>query len=295
VWDSNRRPVADLYVELMNSMEGDLARARTTGSGRFTFQGLTTGRFRVKIITAGTNFLEQVQDVEILGTGSPNSNDTVYIDFYLKYDPKTIAVGSPGPAEAIFAQDVPDNARSLYKKALPDIKTDKGLQLMDDAIAAYPEYFDALSAAGKEYVERGNYAKGASYLVRAVKVNSRSFTTLNSLAYAAYKLSKYPEAAEAARLALTLDAKVVPTRMLYARALRLKGALKDAETILVETKKIAPNEANAYYELALVYNRQSRNAEAAEELTMYLKLSPDAADRQEVQDLITKLRSTGQP
>jgi hypothetical protein len=290
VWDENNRPVPDLYVELADSMGGDLSRARTSVSGRFTFGGLSTGRFKLTVITAGTNFLSDTQDVEIIGTGIRNSTEIKYVDFRLKVDPRRITFGSGGPAEAVFVQEVPDSARKLFKKGLPDIKTEKGMKLVEDAIAAAPDYFDALSAAGKEYVDRGDYAKGAVYLVRAVKVNQRSYTTYSSLSYAAYKLNKLPEATEAARLAVTLEPKAIGTRVLLGRLLRLSGNIKVAEGILLETLKMSPNTPQAHYELALIYNRENRNAEAAAELETYLKLAPNDPDKKNVEDLIAKLK-----
>ena len=213
VWDPARRPVPDVYVELRNSMEGDLGRARTNGTGRFTFYNLSTGRFKLHVITTGTNLLEDTQDVEILGTALRTSSETQYVEFNLKYDPRKIELGSGGPAEAVFVQDVPDAARKLFKKGASDVHSVTGIKAVEDAIIAYPDYFDALSAAGKEYVARGDFAKGAVYLVRAVTVNPRSVSSYNSLAYAAYKLGKISEATEAARIALTLDPKAINSRI----------------------------------------------------------------------------------
>jgi hypothetical protein len=46
-----------------------------------------------------------------------------------------------------------------------------------------------------------------------------------------------------------------------------------------------------YYELALLYNRQDRNEEAAKVLSIYLKLVPDDEKKKEVEDLIAKLKN----
>lgn len=295
VWNEYHQPVPDVYVELMNSMEGDLARSRTTGSGRFTFGGLSVGRFKIHVVTSGTNYLDDSQDVEIIGTGVRNSTEVRYVDFYLKLDPKKINVGSGGPPEAVFVQDVPESARKLFKKGVSDIKSEKGMKLVEDAIAAYPDYFDALAAAGKEYVNKGDFAKGVVYLVRAARVNDRSYSVYGSLAYGAYKLNKYPEALEAARLAVSLEPKAINSRLLLARVLRLTGDLQGAESMLVETKKVAADTPQVYYELALVYNRQNRNAEAAAELETYLKLFPNDPERKNVMNLIATLKASSTP
>lgn len=291
VWDEQRRPIPDLYVELMDAVDGGLSRTRTSGSGRFTFFGLSTGRFRVKVVTAGTNYLEAIQDVEILGTALQNSSETQYVDFYLKVDPRKAAAGSGGPAEAVFVQEVPDDARKLYKKGVSSIKNDAGLQSVEKAIEIFPTYFDALTAAGKEYVDRGQYVKGARYLIQAIDVNKRSYSSFGSLAYAAYKLNKIPEAIKAAVEAVTLEPRAINSRVLLGRLFRMQGNYKTAEDVLVETKKLAPEAPAVYYELALLYNRQDRNAEAAKELATYLKLAPDEQNKKEIEDLIAKLKN----
>jgi tetratricopeptide (TPR) repeat protein len=245
----------------------------------------------VKVITAGTNFLEAEQDLEILGTGSTDSHETQYVDFYLKLDPRKITLGSGGPPEAVFVQDVPNEARKSFKKGLPDIKSEKGMKLVEDAIASFPDYFDALSAAGREYVDRGQYVLGARYLIRAIGLNKRSYGSYGSLAYAAYKLNKIPEGIKAAEEAVTLEPRAVSSRVLLARLLRMNGELKRAEQILVETKKFLPDVAVVYYELALVYNRQNRNEDAAKELAAYLKLLPKDQNKQDIEDLISKLKA----
>ncbi|MFL6374981.1 MAG: tetratricopeptide repeat protein [Pyrinomonadaceae bacterium] len=291
VVNESNQPVSDLYIELADEANGDLGRTRTTGSGRFSFGGLSTGRFVLTVVTSGTNYLSDTKDVEIRGTGVRTSTDIAYVDFRLKLDPRRITVGSGGPAEAIFVQAVPESAKKLYSKGVPDIKTDKGLKLVEDSISAYSDYFDALSAAGREYVDRGNYAKGAVYLVRAVRVNERSYTAYSSLAYAAYKLNKIPEATEAARLAVTIEPKAIGTRVMLGRLLRLGNELKLAEGILLDTVKMAANNPQTHYELALVYNRENRNSDAASELEQYLKLAPNDPDKRSVEDLIAKLRA----
>jgi tetratricopeptide (TPR) repeat protein len=273
-------------------MDGGLGRTRTTGSGRFTFGGLATGRYKVTVITAGTNYLSTSQDVEFIGTSLGRTTEISYVDVRLRFDPRRVQTGSDGPAEAIFVQDVPESARKFFKKGLPDIATDKGLKLVEEAIGAYPDYFDALVAAGREYIRKGEHQTGAVYLVRAVGINQRSYSAYSSLAYAAYKLNKISEALEAARLAFALEPKAIPTRVMLGKLLRLSGELKLAESVLIETKKLSPDTPQAYYELALVYNREKRNSDAADELEQYLKLAPNDPERKAVEELIGKLRQS---
>jgi tetratricopeptide (TPR) repeat protein len=275
-------------------VNGDLGRTRTNGAGRFTFFGLSTGRFRLKVITAGTNFLEEEQDVEIQGTGGRESRETQFVNFYLKLDPRKADIGPAGPPEAVFIQDVPEAAKKLFKSAQSNKSREEGLKQLETAIEVFPNYFDALLAAGKQYVDAGQYVKGAKFLIRAVEVNTRSYVAYTTLAYAAYKLNKVPEALLAAKSAYALEPKAVNVRLLLARLLRIDKSYKDAESLLLDTQKLAPSLPKIHYELALVYNRQDRNMEAANELAIYIKYVTDPTEKKDIEDLITKLKTNGQ-
>src|SRR4051812_17538483 len=58
VYDPNRKPVADLWVELQNEFNMTYGRIRTGPSGRFTFGGVKSGRYDIKVYTSGTDFEE---------------------------------------------------------------------------------------------------------------------------------------------------------------------------------------------------------------------------------------------
>jgi tetratricopeptide (TPR) repeat protein len=243
-------------------------------------------------VTAGTNYLEDEQDVEIIGTGGRESRETQYVNFYLKLDPRKVDAGPAGPPEAVFVQDVPEAAKKLFKSAQSAKSREEGLKKLEGAIELFPTYFDALLAAGKQNVDAGQFIIGAKFLIRAVGVNSRSYTAYTTLAYAAYKLNKIPEALLAAKSAYAIEPKAINVRLLLARLLRIDKSYKDAEALLLETQKLAPNFPKIHYELALVYNRQDKNTEAANELGIYVKYVTDPAEKKDVEDLIGKLRSS---
>jgi Carboxypeptidase regulatory-like domain len=84
VYDPNHRPVQNLYVELLNEVDSVIQRNKTDPAGRFTFSGVPPGRLTVRVITFGTNFLEQTQEVVVIQTTL--DNDTEYVDITLRYD-----------------------------------------------------------------------------------------------------------------------------------------------------------------------------------------------------------------
>lgn len=293
VWDPYRRPVSDLYVELQNENYSTLSRTRTDSSGRFSFIGISAGHYNVKILTTSTDYMEYTEGVDIVEFNS-RAADGAYLDIYLKFDKRKVSSGLPEMTGAVYVQDVPEAARKLYKRGVKDIneKGEKGFLEIEEALKIFPDYYDALNTLGLEHVARREYQKAVPYLIRSIDVNRRSFSSFYALAYAAFQLDHRPEALEAAKAAVTLQANSVNAQLLYGKLLREDGSYQKAEKALLEAKKLSKNHPvpEIHWQLALLYNKLSRNKEAADELEAYLKSQPDARDKKEIQALIAKLR-----
>lgn len=291
VYDQNRNPVADAFVELLNDVDSLVGRSRTSSSGRFSFLGVSAGHFTVKVLPLGTNLLEQTQEIEI--NNQLSRSDTVFVDFYLRIDKRASDIAEENPPEAIFIQDVPQEARKLYKEGISNLEKNQseGLTKIEEAIKIFPDYFDALGRLGREFISRKNYSKAYPYLLKAIDLNPRSFSSYYSLSYAFYQLEEIPAALTAAKAAVFLNANSVNTQLLYGTLLRINGNYKDSEKTLLKAKSLAkkPN-AEIHWQLSLLFNKLKRNTEAANELETYLKILPNTPDKKKIQDLISKLR-----
>jgi len=293
VYDPNRRPVQNLYVELLNDVDSVIQRTKTDASGRFSFIGVPPGRLLVRVLTFGTNFMEQTQEVTVVQTR--NNNDVNYVDVNLRYVTRKRGPETDLPAGVIFAQDIPPAATASYLKGIADFEKDqdKGLLEIEEAIKIFPNYFEALNWLGKEYVSRRNYEKAYPYLLRAIDVNQRSAPTYYSLSYAFYQLKQYPAALEAARATTLLAPSSVDAQLLCGTVLRITGKYPEAETALLKANSLAKEmNAETHWELSLLYNRLHRNQDTINELEAYLRLVPDSPDKNKIQDMIAKLKSS---
>ncbi len=206
VFDSERRPVAQIPVELMNDVNSVLQRMKTDGSGRFMFRGVSQGRFQIRVLPLGTNYEEQTQEVEIYGigaTGRPIA-DNLQKDFYLRLRKS----GSASSTGTVFVQEIPEEAKTIYQKALSDLEGNRleaGVAGLENALRLFPTYFLALEKLGLVYATQQKYEKAVDVFGQAVLVNSRSFNGWYGLSYSHYALKQSQAAVEAAQRAVTLN------------------------------------------------------------------------------------------
>jgi Flp pilus assembly protein TadD len=293
-----RQTVSGVYVELMNELGMSLRRIRVDSSGRFVFNGLSSGNFRVKVLTLGTNYREEVQEVSLVSIprgGGRGSSDTIYVEFYLKLDPRKININNPGAATVVFAQDVPEAARKLYRKGVEQLedKNDVGLETLKEAIDAFPTYYDALDRLGGEYVRRKQYGQAVPHLIKAIDVNQRSYTSFYALGIASFNLKDLNAASEALRGATMINPQSVNAQIFYGMLLRMRGNYELSEKALLQAKTIAKERpvAEVHWQLGLLYEKTARYDKAADELTRYLEIEKEAPNAEQIKKLIEQFRA----
>lgn len=286
ITDDRYNPLPDLQVELLNDAESVIQRTKTDGSGRFMFRRLTNGIFQVRVQTFGTSYIGQLKRVQLEATRAFEQ-----VDFVLVAS-KTATVGT---GRAVFVQEVPEQARKEFERAGPLLQKaeqrNEGVATLKKAIEIFPLYFEALELLGTEYVKQKEYEQALPLLSKAIEVNSRAYHSLNSLSVAQYHLKQMPQAIESMRRAITLNQKSTNANLWLGMLLRQSGKLDEAEKYLKEANQLAAaKNADAHWELALLFNQLKRYKEAADELELFLKVQPEARDTELIKKLIQKLR-----
>jgi hypothetical protein len=292
VFDEYRKPVVNAFVELYNSLGVLMGNQRTTAGGRFSFRRLGPGRYSVTVKPTMTNLLEETQTVEI--TNQFGQSETTFLDFRLQIDRRFLH-SYPLVTGSVFAQDVPNEARRLFRAGIEKLGSDplRGLEDLEQAVGLFPNYFDALTALGKAHIMAGNYEKGYPYLLKAIDVNQKCADCYYALGLAFYKLEQIPAAVKAINAAAFLQPQVVNVRLLQGIILHSAKDLQGAETALLAATSMSREPIpDSHYYLALVYNKQGRNQEAADQLELYLKADKKIPNlkKEETKALIEKLR-----
>ena len=293
VYDPNRNPIENVRVELLNDVESTFGSTKTITSGRFSFVGMPDGRYSVRVLPFGTNFIAQTQEVQLTNTTNIK-NDVEYVEIYLTYDKRLRGASVDSAPEVLFVQDISLDARNLYNDGADDLKEGRttGTAKLEKALEISPKYFDALSLLGRHYILEKNYEKGYPYLLRAIDINPRSFSCYFRLGYAFYQLKQYPAALQAARASAILSPSSFDAQSLYGTVARISGNYDEAEKALQRANTLANNKnSDTHMQLALLFNHLNKNQAAIDELQIFLKLEPKTPDKAKIEALIVKLKA----
>lgn len=308
VYGENHRPVADVYVELLDDVNSTIRQIKTDMSGRFQFNGLVDGRYMIKIRPGNTGYLEHSQQVVIAAISAVRANDrssgsdNQHIDIALRLDER----GMYGPFSipgVVFAQEVPPAAKQNYDEGIAFIREKKEEQAfakLRAALEIFPDYYAALDRLGSEYSVRGVSEKGINkeylqaglvLLTKASQVNPRGYSSMYGLGFTEYHLGMTNEAIDHLGKATALYGKASDPYLMLGKAYRRAKTPDKAEEALKRADQLANGkDPDIHWTLANVYNEQKRYGEAAAQLELYLKNAPKGEDPQKIKDLISKLR-----
>ena len=296
IFDPERRPLAQLSVELINEYNSVVGRVRTNGSGRYFFSGLSHGRYIVRVLTLGTGFAEQSAEVEIsgVGVGGQMLTENAHKDIYLRLQ-KPASETAPSKQFVIFAQEVPPEAEDLFKEGVAELErkqVDAGIEKIEQAVRLFPTYFAALHQLGIARLIQEKYADAVDLFSRALDVNERSFDCWFGLARANYATRKFSEAAAAADKAVINRPDSVEAYLLLGTSLRITKNFQRAEKVLKQAEKLADGASpDVHWQLALLFGKdQTRYSDAARELEQYLVLAPDAPNKEDIRKLIRQFQ-----
>lgn len=296
VFGGPRQPLADVYVELLNDVYSTIDRAKTNGSGFYSFQHLPSGTYKVKVLPYGTDYAEQTQEVTLQSVSivPGGGRDSQQLDFYLRVRANANSGPFAAPVGTIFVQHVPEEAVKLYEKGIRELREKRekdGFQSLKGSLEIFPNYYLALDRLGTEYVLRGYYEAARILLTKAIEVNPSSYSSVFGLGIAQYNLKQTNEAIENLRRATILYNKSADAYMWLGLAFKRAGKLDQSEAAFKRANELSKGKsAEVHWQTARLYSEQKRYSEAANELELYLKYQADKRDTEKIKQLIQQLR-----
>ena len=276
--DENFQPIRTIFVD---------------GSGQFFIRGLSPGRYQFRVEPMGTPYQEydsgwiELQSIRV----RPGGTENYPLDIVLKLKPnKNVAPRT----ETLFVQNVPDAARLAYERSVKSFKegiVEDGINALKQALALFPDYFNALDAYGRELVKAGQYEQSLTPLKRAIKVNPRAASSFYALGVAFLQLNQLEPAIANLTQSASFDANNANSFMMLGLAFGANQQMAEAEEAFKKALQVGGNAlADAHFYLAGMFEKQKRFAEAAAELERFLKDSKEIKDPEKVKAMIRTMK-----
>lgn len=298
VTDAEGKPLYRIRVELLDEVEMRIAQVYTDGAGLYSFRNLSSGTFILRANADGTH-LEQTARISLFATRATGGSHYEQVDLVMPTRAEKKAATSAN-AGTVFAQEVPEEARKVYERALKQLDNSKlaqqGIASLQEALDIFPKYYLALERLGIEHVKRQEYEPAHAALTRAVAVNPNGSAALYVLGVTCFHLNQVAEAVAALDKSLKLapnSPNAALTHFYLGLALWKTGQQAQGEPHLKKACELncAALPADIHLNLARYYSDNKRYKEAADELEMFLKLAPDAADAGNIRAVIRQLRA----
>lgn len=297
------QPIYRLRVELLNEVEMSIMQTYTDTTGRYAFRSLSSGTFIVRVHSDGT-YAGRSARVSIYAARTGGGSHYEQLDFVLKSKEETKGSSVPTNTGPTFAQEVPDNARKVYERAVKQLENEtqaeQGLKSLKEAIGIFPKYYLALERLGIEQVKRQEYEPASETLKKAIEVNPNGAPCLYAIGVVQCQMKDWQGAVESLRRSLTLAPN--SPNAAFAHFYLGLGYVRinqpaNAETHLKKACELGGNSVpvDVHMHLAQIYSNNKQYKEAADELELFLKQAPDARDAQNIRNIIKQLRAKAKP
>ena len=276
----------------ISGLSGLNREVRTDNQGRYDFQGIPAGRYRLTV----TNPAEPSQFTDAVEADtSRTAGNRLLVHLYLRtaQAKKEPRAGVLSLAEA--SQQIPKDARKAFVEALrlkADNQIDQALKIFTKAIDLYPSYFQALAERGQLQIAKNQIAGAIADFERAVKLNEEWGPALRGLGYCYLEQQKFEDAAQFLERAVASEPGVANTHLFFGIASLALDRRDAANKALQEALRLDSKVAvTAHIYLADPYTRQERYTEAADELRIYLAARPGAPNAAKLKAKEAELRA----
>lgn len=301
---SGLQPTAPVRVKLTLNGRAILE-VFTDLSGRFSFPGLSRGRYQLTAEGDGVNYDTTSVYAEISAFGPSSQSFTQ--DIQLR--PIVRRANPPPGVVNAFTQDVPPAAKQALDagmKLAEEGKTEAALESMQKAVKIFPKYFEAHLQLGNTFLKINQFNEAIVELDLAREINPSDERSYQTFGLLMMRQKNFPVAvavfAEAARLnpENPTNAVMRATALIHQAANTSDSApssedrshlLSRAEIAMAQAATLSDNKLKPdSLTVALFHELKGEPERAAAELESYVKKTPQLKNSAAIQDEIKRLR-----
>jgi len=264
------------------TLESSNSGSRTASAGEdgvFNFNNLEPGPYTLTV-DAGKEFEVQRESV-YLGGGNQNVSVPVYLR--LRPESNPALAGVPKPAVDLFLKALEASRKGEAEKAVA---------LLEQAVAQHAQFGLAHGELGLAHLRAGRLDKALESLRAAQKALPEDAEVQLNYGVALTQKKDFPEAEKHLRRALKKMERSASGHMYLGVALIGLKDIDGAERELQQAVKLGGGQMGAAHKyLGGIYWAKKDYKRAADELETYVKLSPKAADAEQVKATIKDLRA----
>lgn len=281
VYDPSGKPVSLRLRVLLESVDTSSMSSMTDEDGAFNFTRLTPGNYRITV-EGGSEFESASESAQIFKDAGFGGR-IVKLAIFMRAKEKDDFPAVHKDAVAAYKK-----ARELGRAG----ENKKAIEQLNKALSLHPQFGPALNELGVQYLKTGQADKAAEALEQAVKLGPDEFLPRLNYGIALLNQKKFELAEEQLKNALAKNS-ASPTAHLYLGiTLMSRQKLDDAEKELLLAVNSSSNEvASAHRYLGGIFWGKRDYKRAADELELYLKLMPKAADAERTRAAIKELRA----
>ncbi|MDP3024277.1 MAG: tetratricopeptide repeat protein [candidate division Zixibacteria bacterium] len=172
-----------------------------------------------------------------------------------------------------------------------------GLGLFNKAIDEYQKFvrFNPFNPVGHEslgfaLLRTGRFQEASEEFRKAIKLGGENALVLYYIAYIYWKSGEIDKAIKEFKKSIKMDPNFYHAHFGLGQIYLGRNALDEALVEFNEVVRLKPDFAPVYYHLGLIYSRKRLKEKAIEEFELFLSLSKDQTQNQQVRDWIQQLR-----
>jgi tetratricopeptide (TPR) repeat protein len=222
VWKGELQGDAQIWlqgytVELVDNRNHQVATADVQSDGAFEFHHVPSGDYQLTVSDRHSRVLYQGY---VTAPGTPGDLQIRLPEDKVERPPS----GSVSLSQLLHPPDRKALAcfKIAQKLTAAGQYADSAAQL-EKAVRISPEFADAYTNLGAQYIRLGRYREASDTLEHARQLAPRSPLTLSNLAYAQHMLSRDDEAIQTARQSLDLDPEFLPAHYVLGIVLATSG------------------------------------------------------------------------